>query len=159
MLWSILPEFVGGFLSGVLGIILGFKINRMHETSQLKKRTWFILHSLKDELQLNLGEIMTLETRIKRGEALFTVFRTTTWDIFGNQLDSFKDVQFVLSLAILYWDLDTLNEAMKKAEDVDDLKAFYSHRPPFQGIEELLKSLKKGISATLSEIDKLLFEL
>lgn len=155
--WSVLPEFIAGFLSGILGIVLGFTINRMHESGQQQKRIEFTLKSLSDELQLNLGDVMTLEEHIERGEECFMLFRTTTWDMFGNHLDSFKDVQFVLHLAILYWDLDHLNEAMKKAEDIDDLKAFYSYHPPFAGLEELLKSLRNSLRSALSYIDKYFF--
>jgi len=155
--WNVLPEFIAGFLSGILGIVLGFTIDRMYELSQQQKRIEFTLKSLRDELQLNLGDVTTLESHIERREECFMLFRTTTWNMFGNQLNSFKDVQFVLGLAILYWDLDHLNEAMKKAEDIDDLKAFYSYHPPFAGVEELLESLRKSLISALSYIDKYFF--
>jgi hypothetical protein len=157
MFWSVLPEFVAGFLSGILGIILGFEINRRYELSQQQMRIEFTLKSLRDELQLNFGDVGILESRIQRGEECFMLFRTTTWKMFGNQLDSFKDFQFVLSLGYLYWEFDYLNEAMKKGSSAQDLKEFYAYHPPFNGIMDILESLRKLIISTISYIDKYFF--
>jgi len=156
--WSVLPEFIAGFLSGILGIILGFEIDRRHESSQQQKRTDFTLRSLRDEIQLNWGRIDALQALIERGEECFVLFNTTTWKKFGNQLDSFKDFRFVLSLGYHYWELDHLNEAMKKGSTAIELKNFYAYYPPFNGIDALLDSLKKSAIAFQQYIDKYFFE-
>ena len=58
--WNTLPEFIAGFLSGILGIILGFEIDRRYESSQQQKRIDSMLRSFRDEMQLNWGRIGTL---------------------------------------------------------------------------------------------------
>ena len=113
---STLPGFIAGFLSGILGIMLGFEIDRRRESSQQQKRIDTMLRSFKDEMQLNWGRLDTLQTLVKKGEECFAQFNTTMWKRFGNQLDSFKDFRFVLSLGYYYWELDNLNDAMKKVQ-------------------------------------------
>jgi len=155
--WNTLPEFIAGFLSGILGIILGFEIDRRYESSQQQKRIDSMLRSFRDELQLNWGRISTLQTLIEKGEECFMLFDTTMWKRFGNQLDSFKDFQFVLGLGYYYWELDHLNEAMKKGSTAQDLKNFYTYHHPFEGIDDLLESLKKNCIAFQQYIDEYFF--
>jgi len=139
-----LPEFIAGFLSGILGIMLGFEIDRSREASQQQKRIRIMLHSFRDEMELNYGRLKTLQTLVGKGEECFMLFDTTMWKRFGNQLDSFKDFQFVLSLGYYYSELDHLNEAMKKDSSAIILKSFYANYPHFNGIDEFLESLKKS---------------
>jgi len=156
--WNTLPEFIAGFMSGILGIILGFEIDRRHESNRQEKRIDFTLKSMRDEMQLNYGHLMTLQERIKKGEECFTLLMTRTWDMFGNQLDSFKDFQFVLSLGYYYWELNHLNEAMKKGSMAHDLENFYAYYPPFEGINDLLERLKKSSISFQQYIGKYFFE-
>lgn len=155
---STLPEFIAGFLSGILGIMLAFEIDRSREASQQQKRIDIMMRSIRDEMQLNYGRLKTLQTLVEKGEECFMLFDTTMWKRFGNQLDSFKDFQFVLSLGYYYWELDHLNEAMKKGGTAIDLKNFYAYYPHFNGINDLLEHLWKGSISFQKYIEKYFWE-
>ncbi|MFC1487115.1 hypothetical protein ACFLRN_05455 [Thermoproteota archaeon] len=151
----IFPQFIAEFLAGMLGIFLGFQIERKYEAIQQKKRVRNILTSIKDELQLNLGELSTLEEKLRLKKDCFLQLKSNTWKLFGNQLDSFKDLNFVICLSIIYWDFEHLNESMKKAENLEKLRKFYDNHPPYLELEEFIDSLKKGIIQCLIELDEL----
>ena len=156
--WNTLPEFIAGFLSGILGIIIGFEIDRRRESSQQQERIDIMMRSLRDEMQLNYGRIDMLQTLVEKGEECFMLFDTTVWKRFGSQLDSFKDFIFVLSLGYYYWELDHLNETMKKGSTAQYLKDIYAYHQPFKGIDDLLEELKKNSIYFQQYVDKYFWE-
>jgi len=151
MFSSIMPQFVAEFLAGLLGITLGFMINRIYESSRQKNRNFVILLTLESELNYNLGELSILEGRIDSGE-WFTQLKNTTWNMFCSQLSSFNEVLVVIDISNIYSDINHLNESMKKAQDIDQLRSIYSNYPPHIEIEEYLDELKKSILYCLSNI-------
>lgn len=139
---SVLPEFIAGFLSGILGIALGFTINRMQESSQLQKRSQLALKSIRDELGINSTVIEEVESYIKEGKEWFRLFKTRAWNTLGYQLSSFKDFKLVSDLAELYWELNTFNEARKKAGDINDLNILYSGFG-YEGFKDFMEFLSE----------------
>jgi len=151
---QIFPQFIAEFFAGILGILLGFQIERKYESTQLNKRVRNILSSFRDELELNLGELITLEDKLNLNQDCFIQLKSNTWKLFGTQLDSFKDLNFVIRLSIIYWEFDHLNESMKKAQNHIQLRKFYHNHPPFLELEEFVDSLKRSIIYCLIEIDE-----
>lgn len=150
---SVLPEFVASFLSGILGIALGFTINRMQESSRLQKRSQLALKTICDELRINSEVIEMWESNIKEGQERFRLFKTRAWNALGYQLSSFRNFELVSELAELYWELDTFNQARKKAEDIDDLNTFYSAFG-FEDVKDFLKFLWDFLEETKVKVEQ-----
>lgn len=151
--WSVLPEFIAGFLSGTLGIVLGFAINGIYESSKLQVQTQLVLKSIKKELNLNLAVVEAWESSIKERKELFRLFKTNTWNTLSNRLDSLKSHQLTLDLAELYWELDLFNETRKKAESLKELEYYYSAYG-FDGAEDVLNFLKGYLNDEITAIEE-----
>ena len=136
-------DFLTEFVAGVLGILIGFSLDRYIALWKKVRISKQIINSLLVELNNNLDLVRKMKAEIKPERiGYFELFQTNAWDMFSSRLE-LDNIEILFDLGSVYHRFQLFNEGMKLESLGGELSSVLERTPDF--FDRLEKDLKNII--------------
>jgi len=131
-------NFLTEFTAGVLGILIGFSLDRYIELWKKVRVSRQIVNQILVELNDNLELVSDFKVRWEREHYFFGLFQTSIWNMLSSRLE-IDDIEILFELGSLYHRFELLNEAIRLEAVGGQLSTHLKEKPKF--LDELEKDL------------------
>lgn len=105
---------IAGFLATLLGVVIGFELERCRDNQARKERLVGALQMIRDEIERNVSLCKQIHDELSKNPAFVQYYnlKTTTWQAVSSALVDLNSPDLVKQIANEYFDYDWLKRRM-----------------------------------------------